>query len=73
MRELVFLLTSLVPLVAQRGSEVSWSEANGLTGFKTSSVPVLAISPAILGSEIEVQKKSKARGLRSLLEMPLGK
>ncbi len=73
MRKLVFLFASVVPLVAQRGSEVSWSEANGLPCLETSSVPVSAIAPAILVSEIEVQKKSKARDLRPLLERPVGK
>ncbi len=73
MRKLVFLLASVVPLVAQRGTEVLWSESNGLADLEINSVPVLATSPEILVSEIEVQLKSKARDLRSLLERPLGK
>ncbi len=46
---------------------------NGFCGAESGSVPVSAISPAILVSEIEVQKKSKARDLRPLLERPVGK
>ena len=45
---------------------------NGYCGAESGTVPVSAISPAILVSEIEVQKKNRARDLRPLLSRPEG-
>lgn len=45
---------------------------NGFCGAESGSVPVSAISPAILVSEIEVQKRSRSRDLRPLLSRPEG-
>ena len=45
---------------------------NGYCGAESGSVPVSASSPAILVSEIEVQKKVRARDLRPLLGRPQG-
>ena len=45
---------------------------NGYCGAESGYVPVSAISPALLVSEIEVQKKSKARDLRPFLSRPEG-
>ena len=45
---------------------------NGYCGAESGTVPVSAISPALLVSEIEVQKKNRARDLRPLLSRPEG-
>ena len=45
---------------------------NGFCGAESGSVPVSAISPALLVSEIEVQKKNRSRDLRPLLSRPEG-
>jgi predicted Zn-dependent protease len=44
---------------------------NGYCGAESGSVPVSAVSPAILISEVEIQKKDQAHDLLPLLESPL--
>lgn len=43
---------------------------NGFCGAESGSVPVAAVSPAVLVSEIEIQKKDKARDRPPLLPAP---
>jgi hypothetical protein len=43
---------------------------NGYCGAESGSVPVAAISPALLVSEIEIQKKDKGRDRPPLLPAP---
>jgi TldD protein len=44
---------------------------NGYCGAESGSVPVSAVSPAILISEVEIQKKDQAHDLLPLLSSPL--
>jgi hypothetical protein len=44
---------------------------NGFCGAESGSVPVSAVSPAILISEIEVEKKQQGQDLLPLLPSPL--
>jgi TldD protein len=44
---------------------------NGYCGAESGSVPVSAVSPAILISEIEIQKKDSGQDLLPLLPSPL--
>lgn len=44
---------------------------NGYCGAESGSVPVSAVSPAILISEVEIQKKDQAHDLLPLLDSPL--
>jgi TldD protein len=44
---------------------------NGFCGAESGSVPVSAVSPAILISEVEIQKKDQSHDLLPLLESPL--
>jgi TldD protein len=44
---------------------------NGYCGAESGSVPVSAVSPAILISEVEIQKKDQSHDLLPLLESPL--
>jgi hypothetical protein len=44
---------------------------NGYCGAESGSVPVSAVSPAILISEIEIEKKSQGQDLPPLLPSPL--
>ena len=43
---------------------------NGYCGAESGSVPVAAVSPALLVSEIEIQKKDKGRDRPPLLPIP---
>jgi hypothetical protein len=43
---------------------------NGYCGAESGSVPVAAVSPALLVSEIEIEKKSKAQDRPPLLPPP---
>jgi hypothetical protein len=43
---------------------------NGYCGAESGSVPVSAVSPAILISELEIQKKDKGRDRPPLLTPP---
>jgi hypothetical protein len=45
---------------------------NGFCGAESGSVPVSAVSPAILVSEIEIEKKAKADDRPPLLPAPSG-
>jgi len=45
---------------------------NGYCGAESGSVPVSAVSPAILVSEIEIEKKSKSQDRPPLLPFPIG-
>jgi TldD protein len=44
---------------------------NGYCGAESGNVPVSAVSPAILISEIEIEKKSQGQDLPPLLPSPL--
>ena len=44
---------------------------NGYCGAESGSVPVSAVSPAILISEIEIEKKDSGQDLLPLLPSPL--
>ena len=44
---------------------------NGYCGAESGSVPVSAVSPAILISEIEIEKKDASQDLLPLLQSPL--
>jgi hypothetical protein len=43
---------------------------NGYCGAESGSVPVSAVSPAILVSEIEIEKKAKSQDRPPLLPAP---
>ncbi len=43
---------------------------NGYCGAESGSVPVSAVSPALLVSEIEIQKKQKSQDRPPLLPLP---
>jgi TldD protein len=45
---------------------------NGYCGAESGSVPVSAVSPAILVSEIEIEKKQKSQDRPPLLPPPTG-
>ena len=44
---------------------------NGYCGAESGSVPVSAVSPALLVSEIEIEKKEKSQDRPPLLPMPV--
>jgi hypothetical protein len=44
---------------------------NGYCGAESGQVPVSAVSPAILISEVEIQKKDQSHDLLPLLDSPL--
>jgi len=46
---------------------------NGMCGAESGNVPVSAVSPALLVSEIEVQKKTRSQDRPPLLPRPGGK
>jgi hypothetical protein len=46
---------------------------NGICGAESGSVPVSAVSPGLLLTQVEVQKKEKAQDLPPLLPAPLDK
>jgi hypothetical protein len=45
---------------------------NGYCGAESGSVPVSAVSPALLVSEIEIEKKQKSQDRPPLLPLPSG-
>jgi hypothetical protein len=44
---------------------------NGYCGAESGSVPVSAVSPALLVTEIEIQKKDRGRETRPVLPRPV--